>query len=89
MENPTHDRLHAVHFGLAWGFAIALYFLFIGCAAAWTGWGKDLMTLVGSWYPGAGPSFAGAIWAAIWGFVDGFIGGFLIAFFYNKLQAKK
>lgn len=72
--------------GLAIGIIWGLCVLLIGWAAAWTGWGDGLVTMLGSLYIGYAPSPVGGLIGGAWAFVDGIIGGALVALLYNRLE---
>jgi len=77
--------LNAPKFGLAMGIIWGLALLIIGIAAAYAGYGKEIVALCGSVYIGYDATLVGAIVGTIWGFFDGLIGGFIFAWLYNKL----
>ena len=66
--------------GVLWGAAV----FFAGIAAMFA-WGVAMVTALGSFYIGYGPTFLGAIIGGIWAFVDGLVAGALIAWIYNAV----
>lgn len=78
-------KIHAVKFGIAFGVVYALVFFIFGSLAALFGWGAEFAEFIGVFYPGFGPSFAGAVIGAVWGFGVGFAFFALAAWIYNRL----
>jgi hypothetical protein len=78
-------KLHPVKFGIAFGILYALVFFMFGTAAALFGWGAEFAEFIGVFYPGFGPSFAGALIGTVWGFGVGFLFFGLAAWIYNRL----
>ncbi len=80
-------ELKPVPFGLAAGILWGLAVMVTGLLAAWFGYGKMFVDVVGSFYIGYQPTVPGSIIGCIWGFFDGLIGGFVFALLYNFLAA--
>jgi len=72
----------ALTFGILWGAST----LILGLICMLTGWGIDLVEILGSVYIGYDSTVLGSIIGGAWGFADGFIGGYLIAWLYNKIS---
>lgn len=53
-----------------------------------TGWGKDIMAIYTSFFPGMGPTLTGSVIAAIWGIVFGGIFGYVIGVLYNYMEKR-
>jgi hypothetical protein len=70
--------------GVLWGLSM----LILGWIAA-SGWGKEFVNVLGSFYIGFQPGFVGGIIGGIWGFCDGAIGGGLLALFYNAFATEE
>lgn len=68
--------------GILWGFGV----LFLGIAAATSGWGKKLVFPLGSLYVGYKPTISGSFIGGVWAMIDGFCAGFFFAWIYNYLQ---
>lgn len=81
-------KLDPNRLGIAAGIVWASVVLLVTLAGLWTGWGRDLTSLLSSIYPGYALSYGGALLGALYGFVDGFVGLYLIAWIYNKLDGK-
>jgi len=81
--NIYYNKLNPKAFGLACGFIFALYMLILGLAAAWLGWGTNLVGAIGTLYIGYGATFFGSIIGALWAFVDGLVAGLIFAWLYN------
>ena len=81
-------KIHPVKFGVAFGIVYALVFFIFGAMAALFGWGAEFADFIGVFYPGFGPSFAGALIGAIWGFGVGFVFFALAAWIYNSLLGR-
>ena len=77
-------KLHPIKMGLASGIFFAIAFLLMGLISI-SGYGAELVNLMGTVYIGFKPTFWGSIIGAIYAFVDGFVIGGLITFIYNKL----
>lgn len=61
-------------------------FLVVGLAnLAWTGYGRSLLDVAASFYPGyGGPAgFGSVLVVTLYGLVDGAVGGALLAWLYN------
>ena len=78
-------HIHAAKFGIAFGVVYAVTFFLYGVIAALFGWGAEFANFIGTFYPGFGPSLAGALIGAIWGFGVGFVFFALAAWIYNRL----
>ncbi len=78
-------RIEPVKFGIAFGIVYAAVFFLFGVLAALFGWGAAMTELMGSFYPGFGPTAGGALIGAVWGFVVGFVFFALGAWIYNRL----
>lgn len=81
--SDTCTHLKVCAFGCALGFTWALGVLIMGWLAWLTGWGAQMVNLIGSVYIGYQANWWGPIVGAIWGFVDWFISGVIIAWVYN------
>ena len=84
-----HAKLGVAAFGFAAGITWALGLLILGWVSWWTGWGMQMVAVMGSMYVGYQPTFWGAIIGAIWGFVDLFIAGIIMAAIYNAFCGKR
>ncbi len=75
---------------VTFSFAIlaAIYMMFLGWVAC-GGWGKDLVTVISSFYIGYEPSFIGGIIGGAWAFVDGAIFGVILGSLYNAMCGKE
>jgi hypothetical protein len=60
--------------------------IFITGLISISGYGSELVDLIGKAYVGYDSSFLGSLIGLVYGFVDGFIGGYLIAWLYNKFN---
>lgn len=69
----------ALALGLSWGVGVVLLGL-----AAWLGWGRALVEVLGSLYLGFGPHPLGSVIGGLWAFVDGAVCGIVIAWLYNR-----
>tara|TARA_Y100000310_G_C20110733_1_gene546972 strand:+ start:183 stop:422 length:240 start_codon:yes stop_codon:yes gene_type:complete len=78
-------ELNKKAFGLSLGITFGVGFLILGLISL-TGYGVELVDLVGKGYIGYSSSVLGSLIGGIYGFVDGFIGGYLIAWLYNKFN---
>ena len=61
---------------------------FLMALIAMLGYGKAIVTTIGSVYLGYDASVIGAILGLVYGFIDGFIGLYVFALLYNKLEKK-
>ena len=71
--------------GTLWGTVMALTTL----AAVSVNYGRELLSLMASIYPGYSISYVGIFTGALWGFVDAFIGFYLLAMLYNYFETKR
>lgn len=78
-------KLDMKKFGLAGGVLWAVGLFVWTIIAIFTGWGQDMLYLIGGIYPWYSISLGGAVIGLIWGFFDGFVGCWLFAWLYNKL----
>jgi hypothetical protein len=78
-------RLEVTPFGIAFGIVYAAVFFLYGLVAALFGWGMEFAAMIGSFYVGFGPTFAGALIGAVWGFAVGFVFFAVAAWLYNLL----
>ena len=78
------NKCKPVALGVALGVLWALYVFFAGIFAM-SGWGADMVNLIGTFYVGYGASIGGSIIGAVWAFIDGFVAGVVIAWIYNKV----
>lgn len=81
-------RLGISAFGFAMGIVWALGLLILGWISWWSGWGRPMVSMIGSVYLGYAPTFWGTIIGVIWGFVDGYISGVILAAIYNSSCSK-
>jgi|GEM_PF-1801703 len=84
MMGKKSKCLSPVAFGIGLGVASALFMLIF----IWAGWlggeyGKSIIEMWATIYPGLAPTLFGGIVGAVWGFVEGFIFGLVAAFIYN------
>ena len=82
-------KLSVWAFGFAFGIVWAIALLIMGWLAWLSGWGVQMISVIGSVYLGYTPTFWGAIVGAIWGFVDFFIGGVIFAAIYNACTCRR
>ncbi len=85
----NHHRLGVASLGLAAGITWAIGLLVLGWVSWWSGWGAQMVAVIGSVYVGYQPTFWGTIIGAIWGFVDLFIAGVIFAAIYNCCSCGK
>jgi hypothetical protein len=78
-------KIDTVKFGIAFGIVYAVIFFLYGIMAALFGWGAEFAGLMGSLYPGFGPTLPGAVIGAVWGFAIGFLFFGAAAWLYNRL----
>lgn len=71
-------KLDAAKFGLAAGAVYAAAFFLYALAGALFGVGGETLRMMGDFYPGVSPTFAGALVGAVWGFA-------LLGWIYNRL----
>jgi hypothetical protein len=76
------NKLQPLALGVAFGVLWAAYVFFAGIFAMYD-WGVAVVSALGTFYIGYGPSILGAIIGAIWAFVDGLVAGAIIAWIYN------
>lgn len=62
--------------------------VFLMALLAMIGYGKQIVSVIGSVYIGYDASIVGAILGLVYGFVDGLIGLYIFAILYNKLEKK-
>jgi len=70
----------ALSLGIVWGFCL----FFSTLLAVYTGYMKEILTLVEAVYPYYSISFVGSVAGLVWGFVDGFIAGLIFGWVYNR-----
>lgn len=80
-------KLNAMKFGLAWGITMGVYLMLLGWIAM-SGWGANVVNVVGTLYIGYTPTVVGGIIGGIWAFFDWGIGMAIIAWIYNMLLGK-
>lgn len=78
-------KLEAVKFGLAAGAVYAAAFFLYALVGALFGVGGEMLRMMGGFYPGVSPTFAGALLGAVWGFAVGFFFFALLGWIYNRL----
>ena len=78
-------KIDAAKFGIAFGIVYAAVFFLYGALAALFGWGAAMAEMIGSFYPGFGPTLGGALLGAVWGFAVGFVFFAAGAWIYNRL----
>jgi len=71
--------------GIVWGAVVFLY----AVGAAYYGYGKELVVMLSSIYPGYSATLGGAVIGALYGFADGLIACYIVALLYNLLVAKE
>ncbi|MDO8617417.1 MAG: hypothetical protein Q7N87_00775 [Candidatus Uhrbacteria bacterium] len=70
--------------GLTVGIFCGVWWLVLMMYSLSSGYGKELIMLVGPMHPGFSYSAGGAIWMAILHFIVGYILGHLFAWVYNR-----
>ncbi|HTM63859.1 MAG TPA: bacteriophage holin [Gammaproteobacteria bacterium] len=78
-------RLSVIGLGVALGTAWAVGLFALGILSWLTGWGTDMVQVLGSLYIGYEPTLIGTIIGTIWAFIDCFICGVIIAWVYNRV----
>ncbi len=78
------NKLQPLAFGVAIGVLWAIYVFFAAIFAMYE-WGTAMVSALGSFYIGYGPTVLGAIIGAIWAFVDGLVAGAIVAWIYNAI----
>jgi hypothetical protein len=78
------NKLQPVPLGVAFGVLWAIGVFGVGITAMFN-WGGGIVTGLGTFYIGYGPSILGAIIGAIWAFVDGLVAGVIVAWIYNMV----
>ena len=81
------NKLHVLSLGLALGVVWGLSVFLIGLLAM-TGYGMELVKLLGSFYIGYAATIGGSLIGLVYGFFDGLIGGAIVAWLYNCFSAK-
>lgn len=76
-------RLSPLALGFALGVMWAIGLFALGILSMLTGYGSEMVTLMGTVYLGYSATFLGSIIGAVWALVDGFIGGYILAWLYN------
>lgn len=71
--------------GTLWGAVMALMTL----SATVGTYGREVLALIATVYPGYSISYMGILTGAVWGFVDAFIGLYLLAWLYNYFETKR
>ncbi len=71
--------------GILWGICLAICTLL----GVWFDYGKGVLDLVASVYPGYQITYLGSLLGLVYGFVDGLIGGVIFAWLYNLLVRPK
>tara|TARA_Y100000034_G_scaffold115172_1_gene152045 strand:- start:176 stop:415 length:240 start_codon:yes stop_codon:yes gene_type:complete len=71
--------------GLSLGVVTGVGIFLVGLIGM-TGYGVEIVNLIGKGYIGYSASVLGSVIGAVYGFIDGFVGGYLIAWLYNKFQ---
>ena len=81
-----HEKAFALSWAIVW--AVAVLILALIAANSATGYGMEIVDLLGSIYKGYDATSGGAVVGAIWAFVNAFIGCWLFAWLYNHLSKK-
>ncbi len=82
------EKINATALAITLGLIYGVILLAISLLSWLTGWGKDIMAIYASFFPGLAPTITGSLIAAIWGFVFGAIFGYVIAVLYNYFDRK-
>jgi hypothetical protein len=72
--------------GLALGIFWSITMLLTTLISLYTGYGREMLEVMVSLYPGYSISPMGSLVGLIYGFIDGFVMGFILAWLYNKLE---
>lgn len=72
--------------GLALGIFWSMTMLLTTFLSLYTGYGREMLEVMVSLYPGYSITPVGGLIGLIYGFIDGFIMGFILAWLYNKLE---
>ncbi len=80
----TH--INQTAFGLALGILWGAGLFLMALAAAFWGYGVELVDFMGNVYLGTAATPVGAFIGLLWGFADGFVCGWLLAWLYNQLS---
>ncbi|MAF51341.1 MAG: hypothetical protein CMH64_04600 [Nanoarchaeota archaeon] len=75
-------KLNEKALGLSLGITFGAGMLITGLISL-TGYGVEIVNLIGTVYKGFKPSILGSLIGGVYGFIDGFIGGYLISWLYN------
>ena len=75
--------IHPVRFGLAIGFAHAVFLVIIGILAGLFGYGMEIVRIFRSIYPGYNVTLVGIGLGTLWGLFAGFATGWLFSVIFN------
>lgn len=81
-EAGVDPKIAGLSLGVFWGGVLFLWTL----VSIFTGYSRDILTLLASVYPGYTLTYVGSIVGLIYGFVDGFIAGFILVWIYQKFS---
>ncbi len=76
-------------FGLACGIVWAAGVCALGIFSFFLDWGRIMVAVLASLYPGYSSALPGIIAGTLWAFVDGALFGVLFAWLYNKIARKE
>ncbi|NTV22911.1 MAG: hypothetical protein HGA85_00860 [Nanoarchaeota archaeon] len=71
-----------IRVGLSFGIVASSCMILLSFMAASLGWGRPLVSILGSFLLGYGATFVGAIYGGIWGFSLGFVKGYMVSKIY-------
>lgn len=81
-------KINKIALAITLGLIYGIILLTIGLLSWLTGWGKDIMVIYASFFPGLAPTITGSVIGAIWGIVFGAIFGYVIAVLYNYFDQR-